>query len=218
MGNEGRRHGCCCLTHMRLPASPHTSLLCWDLPPAVMTNKYSEGYPGARYYGGNEFIDQAERLCQVGRGQACRVGQGGHIWAAVCAVRVGRRALAGGPPKRHQAKQRGSAGWPAVGGSSSARRAGGQSTWSSLRPFLFDPLAASQRSAPGPAPPCRSAPWRRLAWTPLSGASTCRPCRARPPTLRCVPAGGGYGEAHQPRVPAPKWQALVRGAAPGLAL
>lgn len=33
-----------------------------------MTNKYSEGYPGARYYGGNEFIDQAERLCQVRRG------------------------------------------------------------------------------------------------------------------------------------------------------
>jgi glycine hydroxymethyltransferase len=31
---------------------------------SVMTNKYSEGYPGARYYGGNEFIDQAERLCQ----------------------------------------------------------------------------------------------------------------------------------------------------------
>lgn len=34
---------------------------------SVMTNKYSEGYPGARYYGGNEFIDQAERLCQVRR-------------------------------------------------------------------------------------------------------------------------------------------------------
>jgi glycine hydroxymethyltransferase len=31
---------------------------------SVMTNKYSEGYPGARYYGGNEFIDMAERLCQ----------------------------------------------------------------------------------------------------------------------------------------------------------
>ena len=27
-------------------------------------DKYSEGYPGQRYYGGNEFIDQAERLCQ----------------------------------------------------------------------------------------------------------------------------------------------------------
>ena len=32
---------------------------------SIMTNKYSEGYPGARYYGGNEFIDQAESLCQV---------------------------------------------------------------------------------------------------------------------------------------------------------
>lgn len=29
-----------------------------------VTDKYSEGYPGARYYGGNEFIDQSERLCQ----------------------------------------------------------------------------------------------------------------------------------------------------------
>ena len=27
---------------------------------SVFQNKYSEGYPGARYYGGNEFIDQAE--------------------------------------------------------------------------------------------------------------------------------------------------------------
>lgn len=27
-------------------------------------DKYSEGYPGARYYGGNEHIDAAERLCQ----------------------------------------------------------------------------------------------------------------------------------------------------------
>merc|ERR550525_2130398 len=31
---------------------------------SVMVNKYSEGYPGQRYYGGNEFIDQAESLCQ----------------------------------------------------------------------------------------------------------------------------------------------------------
>lgn len=29
-----------------------------------VADKYSEGYPGARYYGGNEFIDQSERLCQ----------------------------------------------------------------------------------------------------------------------------------------------------------
>lgn len=29
---------------------------------SVLTNKYSEGYPGRRYYGGNEVIDQVERL------------------------------------------------------------------------------------------------------------------------------------------------------------
>jgi len=31
---------------------------------SVMQNKYSEGYPNARYYGGNENIDKAELLCQ----------------------------------------------------------------------------------------------------------------------------------------------------------
>src|SRR6266481_143014 len=29
---------------------------------SVLTNKYSEGYPGKRYYGGNEIIDQVENL------------------------------------------------------------------------------------------------------------------------------------------------------------
>ncbi|WP_439424915.1 serine hydroxymethyltransferase [Oenococcus alcoholitolerans] len=29
---------------------------------SVLTNKYSEGYPGRRYYGGNEYIDQVENL------------------------------------------------------------------------------------------------------------------------------------------------------------
>lgn len=28
-----------------------------------LTNKYSEGMPGARYYGGNQYIDQIELLC-----------------------------------------------------------------------------------------------------------------------------------------------------------
>jgi len=31
---------------------------------SVLTNKYSEGYPGKRYYGGNEVIDQAEELAR----------------------------------------------------------------------------------------------------------------------------------------------------------
>lgn len=30
---------------------------------SCLTNKYSEGLPGKRYYGGNEFIDQIENLC-----------------------------------------------------------------------------------------------------------------------------------------------------------
>lgn len=30
-----------------------------------MTNKYSEGYPGHRYYGGNMYTDKIEKLCQA---------------------------------------------------------------------------------------------------------------------------------------------------------
>ena len=29
---------------------------------SVMTNKYAEGYPGRRYYGGCEFVDEAEEI------------------------------------------------------------------------------------------------------------------------------------------------------------
>lgn len=31
---------------------------------SALTNKYAEGYPGKRYYGGNEYIDQVESMCQ----------------------------------------------------------------------------------------------------------------------------------------------------------
>ncbi|KAH7119012.1 serine hydroxymethyltransferase-domain-containing protein [Dendryphion nanum] len=47
-----------------IPSENFTSQAVLDALGSVMQNKYSEGYPGARYYGGNEFIDQAERLCQ----------------------------------------------------------------------------------------------------------------------------------------------------------
>src|ERR1700686_3172118 len=50
-------------THIELIASENYA------SPAVMaaqgsqlTNKYAEGYPGKRYYGGCEFVDIAERL------------------------------------------------------------------------------------------------------------------------------------------------------------
>ncbi|KAJ1974832.1 Serine hydroxymethyltransferase, cytosolic, partial [Dimargaris verticillata] len=47
-----------------IPSENYTSRAVMEALGSVMQNKYSEGYPGARYYGGNEFIDQSERLCQ----------------------------------------------------------------------------------------------------------------------------------------------------------
>ena len=48
-----------------IPSENFVSSSVMEAVGSVMTNKYSEGYPGARYYGGNEFIDMAESLCQV---------------------------------------------------------------------------------------------------------------------------------------------------------
>ena len=31
---------------------------------SILTNKYSEGLPGQRYYGGCEIVDEVEKLCQ----------------------------------------------------------------------------------------------------------------------------------------------------------
>jgi len=31
---------------------------------SCLTNKYSEGFPGARYYGGAQYVDQIENLCR----------------------------------------------------------------------------------------------------------------------------------------------------------
>lgn len=40
------------------------SLAVMDAMGSVMTNKYAEGYPGKRYYGGCEFVDDAENLAR----------------------------------------------------------------------------------------------------------------------------------------------------------
>ncbi|KAI9220841.1 serine hydroxymethyltransferase-domain-containing protein [Blastocladiella britannica] len=48
-----------------IPSENYTSRAVMQALGSPMQNKYSEGYPGARYYGGNQFIDQAESLCQA---------------------------------------------------------------------------------------------------------------------------------------------------------
>lgn len=54
-------------TTLELIASENfTSLAIMETQGSVLTNKYAEGYPGRRYYGGCEFVDQAESLA-IGR-------------------------------------------------------------------------------------------------------------------------------------------------------
>ncbi|PON97094.1 Serine hydroxymethyltransferase [Trema orientale] len=42
-----------------IPSENFTSVSVMQAVGSVMTNKYSEGYPGARYYGGNEYVDSS---------------------------------------------------------------------------------------------------------------------------------------------------------------
>src|SRR5207248_7948741 len=56
-------------TTIQLIASENfTSLAVLAAQGSVLTNKYSEGYPGKRYYGGNYVVDDAEELA---RDRAC---------------------------------------------------------------------------------------------------------------------------------------------------
>jgi len=57
--NEGRRQE----EHIELIASEnYTSPLVMQAQGTKLTNKYAEGYPNKRYYGGCEYVDQAEAL------------------------------------------------------------------------------------------------------------------------------------------------------------
>jgi glycine hydroxymethyltransferase len=59
--NETQRQ----LTSLELIASENfTSTSVLQANGTIFTNKYSEGYPHKRYYGGNEYIDELEELCQ----------------------------------------------------------------------------------------------------------------------------------------------------------
>jgi len=57
--NEKRRQE----QHIELIASEnYTSPLVMEAQGSVLTNKYAEGYPGKRYYGGCQFVDMTEQL------------------------------------------------------------------------------------------------------------------------------------------------------------
>ncbi|NND67989.1 MAG: serine hydroxymethyltransferase [Halioglobus sp.] len=59
IGEEERRQE----EHIELIASEnYTSPRVMQAQGTVLTNKYAEGYPGKRYYGGCEFVDKAEEL------------------------------------------------------------------------------------------------------------------------------------------------------------
>lgn len=52
-------------SHLELIASENfVSLAVLEADGSVLTNKYAEGYPGKRYYGGCEFVDEAEDLAR----------------------------------------------------------------------------------------------------------------------------------------------------------
>lgn len=58
-------------THLELIASENfTSEAVLEAAGSVFTNKYAEGYPGKRYYGGCEYTDQVEELA---RQRACQL-------------------------------------------------------------------------------------------------------------------------------------------------
>lgn len=53
-----------------IPSENYVSQAVLEAAGSILTNKYSEGYPGKRYYGGQEYTDQVENLA---RDRACEL-------------------------------------------------------------------------------------------------------------------------------------------------
>ena len=74
---EGRRQG----TGLELiPSENFVSEAVLEAMGSVFTNKYAEGYPGKRYYGGCEFADRAEQLA-IDRAKALFGGEHANVQA-----------------------------------------------------------------------------------------------------------------------------------------
>jgi glycine hydroxymethyltransferase len=65
-----------------IPSENFTSLAVFEALGSVLSNKYSEGYPNARYYGGNQFIDMVESTCQTRALEAFDLDP--KLWGVVC--------------------------------------------------------------------------------------------------------------------------------------
>lgn len=65
-----------------IPSENFTSLAVFEALGSVLSNKYSEGYPYARYYGGNQFIDMVETTCQARALEAFDLDP--KLWGVVC--------------------------------------------------------------------------------------------------------------------------------------
>ncbi|WP_342132770.1 serine hydroxymethyltransferase [Hydrogenophaga sp. OTU3427] len=77
--------------HIELIASEnYTSPAVMQAQGSQLTNKYAEGYPGRRYYGGCEFVDQAEQLA-IDRVKQL-FGADRHGWAANVQAHSGAQA------------------------------------------------------------------------------------------------------------------------------
>jgi glycine hydroxymethyltransferase len=48
-----------------IPSENHTSKAVLDVLGTRLTDKYSEGYPGSRYYGGCEYVDEVENIARA---------------------------------------------------------------------------------------------------------------------------------------------------------